>query len=314
MKQLYGKKGGIVALVLATSLLFSCDVIGADSFIEIEQKEEQYKKVEEELGDLKEIRVKNLDSKRVEEMKDVIYKNYFRRHEDTEHQKENLIDGVHSIVYKTEDMYQLMDWSDNYVHYIGNLFGEDYIYEATEEQVIQEEMETLFNRLGLPYNDKKNGYVIDKKVVQGNNSVEVHVKRYIEGKEVTLACEVEEKEPTIEQVTIVFGNNQIISIDLTGLSEVVEIKDYKEEVFVDSPEKAYKLLTNFVSTAFGTEKRCVDTVRISYVPEKTDTEIVVLQPKVEFYEKDRIGNIYQVDIATKEVRSAFWACLMTMEE
>ena len=50
------------------------------------------------------------------------------------------------------------------------------------------------------------------------------------------------------------------------------------------------------------------------MPEKTDTEIAVLRPKVEFYEKDGIGNIYQVDVATKEVRSAFWACLMTMEE
>ena len=306
------EKKNIIFILVLSLFLTACS---ADSFIEIENKEEQYKEVEKQLNDLKDIKVKLIDSKRIEEMKDIVFKYYFRRPEDTEHQKTEVFDGVHSIDYESEDISQLLEWNRKSVYYIGNLFGEDYIYKTTDEQVIQKETELLFERLGLPYNDKKNGYVIDKKLVQGDNSVDVHIKKCIEGKDVSLATSTEDQIPEVELLRVTFGNNQIISIYFTGMTETVEVKDYKDDVQVDSPEKAYKLLSDFMATSYGTEKIAMDTFRVSYVESEAENGIISLCPMVEFYDKEQeyIGNIQQINLFTKEVRTAMWASPLIIE-
>ena len=109
------EKKNIIFILVLSLFLTACS---ADSFIEIENKEEQYKEVEKQLNDLKDIKVKYIDSKRIEEMKDVVFKYYFRRPEDTEHQKTEVFDGVHSIDYESEDISQLLEWNRKSVYYI----------------------------------------------------------------------------------------------------------------------------------------------------------------------------------------------------
>ena len=307
------EKKNIIFILVLSLFLTACS---ADSFIEIENKEAQYKEVEKHLNDLKDIKVKYIDSKRIEEIKDIIYKYYFRSSEDTEHQKTEVFDGVHSIDYESEDISQLLEWNDNSVYYIGMLFGEDYIYKTTDEQVIQKEIELLFKRLGLAINDKQNGYVIDKIIIQADNTAEVHIKRCIEGKEITIATRGERQIKEIEKLIVTFGNNQIIGIDFSGMTETVEVKDYKDDVLVNSPEKAYKLLSNFMAAAYGIEKNTMDKVCVSYVEDIPDNEIIPLRPVVEFYEKEQqyMGNVIQVNVLTKEVRSAKWTSLTVIEK
>ena len=79
-KLIHGKK--IILILVLSLFLTACS---ADSFIEIENKEAQYKEVEKQLNDLKDIKVKYIDSKRIEEMKDVVYQYYFRRRDDKKH-------------------------------------------------------------------------------------------------------------------------------------------------------------------------------------------------------------------------------------
>ena len=85
---------------------------------------------------------------------------------------------------------------------------------------------------------------------------------------------------------------------------------------MNSPEKAYKLLSDFMATSYGTEKNLMDTVRVSYVEDESQDGIIPLRPMVEFYEKEReyIGNVIQVNVATKEVRSAYWESLLIIED
>ena len=305
------EKNHIIIILVLSLFLTACST---DSFIEIENKEAQYKEVEKQLNDLKDIKVKYIDSKRIEEMKDVVYQYYFRRRDDKKHQQEEYMNELHSIVYESKDIYQIMEWSNIGVHYAGEFFGEDYMYETTDEQVIKKEIELLFKRLGLPYNNKRNGYVIDKKIVHGNNSIEMHMKKYIEGKEVSLSS-IGGNVPEVELLTVTFGNNQIIDIDLTGLTETVEVKKHKDDVLVNSPEKAYKLLNDFMATSYGMNKYVIDTVRVSYVEDEPQDGIIPLRPMVEFYEKEKeyMGNVEQVNPSTKEVRTANWASPLIIE-
>ena len=197
----------ITFLVIMTFFLTACS---ADSLVEIENRDAQFQEVNKQLKDLKQIKVKGMDVSKVEKMKDIIYQNYFRRREDTKHQEKEGTNAEGTIVYKSDDMYQLFDWSNTSVEYAGEFFGEDYRYKGTDDAVIEKETKLLLKRLGLRYNDKNNGYAIGKKMIHGNNSVEVHLKKYVEGKEISLAASNLEDVSVLDEMDIIFGDNQVI--------------------------------------------------------------------------------------------------------
>ena len=290
----------IAFLVIMTFFLTACS---ADSLVEIENKDVQFQEVNKQLKDLKEIKVKGLDVSKVEKMKDIIYQNYFRRREDTKHQEEEYTNEIHNLIYKTDDMHQLLTWDDVSVEYAGEFFGEDYKYKGTDDSVIVKETKLLLKRLGLPYNDKNNGYAIGKKMIQGDNSVEVHLKKYVEGKEISLAAGDQEDVTRLDEVDIIFGDDQVIGIRIYRLTETV----------VNNADKAYKLMTSFVNEAYGLEKRSMDTVWVSYAIKEEDNGTFTMRPVVDFYDKSFIGRIIQVDVCTKGVESAIWASPTSVE-
>ena len=122
----------ITFLVIMTFFLTACS---ADSLVEIENRDAQFQKVNKQLKDLKQIKVKGMDVSKVEKMKDIIYQNYFRRREDTKHQEKEGTNAEGTIVYKSDDMYQLFDWSNTSVEYAGEFFGEDYRYKGTDDAI-----------------------------------------------------------------------------------------------------------------------------------------------------------------------------------
>ena len=246
-------------------------------------------------------------------MKDIIYQNYFRRREDTKHQEKEGTNAEGTIVYKSDDMYQLFDWSNTSVEYAGEFFGEDYRYKGTDDAVIEKETKLLLKRLGLRYNDKNNGYAIGKKMIHGNNSVEVHLKKYVEGKEISLAASNLEDVSVLDEMDIIFGDNQVIGIRIYRLTETVEVKKLKEDVLVNNADKAYKLMSSFVNEAYGLEKRSMDTVWVSYAIKEEDNGTFTMRPVVDFYDTSFIGRIIQVDVCTKGVESAIWASPTSVE-
>ena len=300
----------ITFLVIMTFILTACS---ADSLVEIENRDTQFQEVNKQLKDLKQIKVKDIDVSKVEKMKDIIYQNYFRRREDTKHQEEEYTNEIHNLIYKTDDMHQLLTWDDVSVEYAGEFFGEDYKYKGTDDAVIEKETKLLLKRLGLRYNDKNNGYAIGKKMIHGDNSVEVHLKKYVEGKEISLAAGDQEDVTRLDEVDIIFGDDQVIGIRIYRLTETVEVKNLKEDALVNNADKAYKLMTSFVNEAYGLEKRPMDTVWVSYAIKEEDNGTFTMRPVVDFYDKSFIGRIIQVDVCTKGVESAIWASPTSVE-
>ena len=300
----------IAFLVIMTFFLTACS---ADSLVEIENKDAQFQEVNKQLKDLKQIKVKNMDVSKVEKMKNIVYQNYFRRREDTKHQEEEYTNEIHNLIYKADDMHQLLTWDDVSVEYAGEFFGEDYKYKGTDDAVIEKETKLLLKRLGLNYNDKNNGYVIGKKMIQGDNSVEVHLKKYVEGKEISLAAGDQEDVTRLDEVDIIFGDDQVIGIRIYRLTETVEVKNFKEDALVNNADKAYKLMTSFVNEAYGLEKRPMDTVWVSYAIKEEDNGTFTMRPVVDFYDKSFIGRIIQVDVCTKGVESTLWASPTSVE-
>ena len=301
----------ITFLVIMTFFLTACS---ADSLVEIENKDAQFQEVNKQLKDLKQIKVKDIDVSKVEKIKDIIYQNYFRRREDTKHQEEEYTNEIHNLIYKADDMHQLLTWDDVSVEYAGEFFGEDYRYKGTDDAVIEKETKLLLKRLGLRYNDKNNGYAIGKKMIHGNNSVEVHLKKYVEGKEISLATSNLEDVSVLDEMDIIFGDNQVIGIRIYRLTETVEVKNLKEDALVNNADKAYKLMTSFVNEAYGLEKRSMDTVWVSYAIKEEDNGTFTMRPVVDFYDKSFIGRIIQVDVCTKGVESAIWASPTSLEQ
>lgn len=300
----------IAFLVIMTFFLTACS---ADSLVEIENKDAQFQEVNKQLKDLKQIKVKGMDVSKVEKMKNIVYQNYFRRREDTKHQEKEGTNAEGTIVYKSDDMYQLFGWSNTSVEYAGEFFGEDYRYKGTDDAVIEKETKLLLKRLGLRYNDKNNGYAIGKKMIHGDNSVEVHLKKYVEGKEISLAASNLEDVSVLDEMDIIFGDNQVIGIRIYRLTETVEVKKLKEDVLVNNADKAYKLMSSFVNEAYGLEKRSMDTVWVSYAIKEEDNGTFTMRPVVDFYDKSFIGRIIQVDVCTKGVESAIWASPTSVE-
>ena len=288
----------ITFLVIMTFFLTACS---ADSLVEIENKDAQFQEVNKQLKDLKQIKVKGMDVSKVEKMKDIVYKNYFRRRKDTKHQEKEGTNAEGTIVYKSDDMYQLFGWSNTSVEYAGEFFGEEYNYKGTDDAVIEKETKLLLKRLGLRYNDKNNGYAIGKKMIHRDNSVEVHLKKYVEGKEISLAASNQEDVLALDEIDITFGDDQVIAIDVYRLTETVEVKKLKEDALVNNADKAYKLMTSFVNEAYGLEKKSMDTVWVSYAVKEEDNGTFTMRPVVEFYDKGFIGRIIQVDVCTKGV-------------
>ena len=301
----------ITFLVIMTFFLTACS---ADSLVEIENKDAQFQEVNKQLKDLKQIKVKDIDVSKVEKMKDIIYQNYFRRREDTKHQEEEYTNEIHNLIYKADDMHQLLTWDDVSVEYAGEFFGEDYKYKGTDDAVIEKETKLLLKRLGLNYNDKNNGYAIGKKMIHGDNSVEVHLKKYVEGKEISLAASNQEDVSVLDEMDIIFGDDQVIGIRIYRLTETVEVKNLKEDALVNNADKAYKLMTSFVNEAYGLEKRTMDTVWVSYAIKEEDNGTFIMRPVVDFYDKGFIGRIIQVDVCTKGVESALWGSPMNVEQ
>ena len=300
----------ITFLVIMTFFLTACS---ADSLVEIENKDAQFQEVNKQLKDLKQIKVKDMDVSKVEKMKNIVYQNYFRRREDTKHQEKEGTNAEGTIVYKSDDMYQLLEWGVNGFYFRGDFFGEGYKYKGTDDAVIEKETKLLLKRLGLRYNDKNNGYAIGKKMIHGDNSVEVHLKKYIEGKEISLAASNLEDVSVLDEMDIIFGDNQVIGIRIYRLTETVEVKNLKEDALVNNADKAYKLMTSFVNEAYGLEKRTMDTVWVSYTMKEEDNGIFTMRPVVDFYDKGFIGRIIQVDVCTKGVESAIWASPTSVE-
>ena len=300
----------MTVLIIMTFFLTACS---ADSLVEIENKDAQFQEVNKQLKDLKEIKVKGMNVSKVEKMKDIIYQNYFRRKEEIKNQENEYTNQTHNLVYKADDMYQLLTWDDVSVEYAGDFFGEDYRYKGTDDAVIEKETKLLLKRLDLTYNDKNNGYAIGKKMIQGDNSVEVHLKKYVEGKEISLAAGDQEDVTRLDEMDIIFGNDQVIGIRVYRLTETVEVKKLKEDALVNNADKAYKLMTSFVNEAYGLEKRPMDTVWVSYAIKEEDNGTFTMRPVVEFYDKGFIGRIIQVDVCTKGVESALWASPTSME-
>ena len=300
----------ITFLVIMTFFLTACS---ADSLVEIENKDAQFQEVNKQLKDLKQIKVKGMDDNQMEKMRQIVYQHYFRRREDTKHQEKEGTNAEGTIVYKSDDMYQLFGWSNTSVEYAGEFFGEDYKYKGTDDAVIEKETELLLKRLGLNYNDKNNGYAIGKKMIHGDNSVEVHLKKYVEGKEISLAAGDQEDVTRLDEVDIIFGDNQVIGIRIYRLTETVEVKKLKEDALVNNADKAYKLMTSFVNEAYGLEKRTMDTVWVSYAIKEEDNGTFIMRPVVDFYDKGFIGRIIQVDVCTKGVESALWASPTSVE-
>ena len=168
-------------------------------------------------------------------------------------------------------------------------------------------------RLGLNYNDKNNGYAIGKKMIHGDNSVEVHLKKYVEGKEISLAASNQEDVSVLDEMDIIFGDDQVIGIRIYRLTETVEVKKLKEDALVNNADKAYKLMTSFVNEAYGLEKRSMDTVWVSYAIKEEDNGTFTMRPVVDFYDKSFIGRIIQVDVCTKGVESTLWASPTSVE-
>ena len=301
----------ITFLVIMTFFLTACS---ADSLVEIENKDAQFQEVNKQLKDLKQIKVKGMDVSKVEKMKDIVYKNYFRRRKDTKHQEKEGTNAEGTIVYKSDDMYQLFGWSNTSVEYAGEFFGEEYNYKGTDDAVIEKETKLLLKRLGLRYNDKNNGYAIGKKMIHRDNSVEVHLKKYVEGKEISLAASNQEDVLALDEIDITFGDDQVIAIDVYRLTETVEVKKLKEDALVNNADKAYKLMTSFVNEAYGLEKRPMDTVWVSYAIKEEDNGTFTMRPVVDFYDKSFIGRIIQVDVCTKGVESALWASPTSLEQ
>ena len=300
----------IAFLVIMTFFLTACS---ADSLVEIENRDAQFQEVNKQLKDLKQIKVKGLDDDQMEKMRQIVYQNYFRRREDIKHQEKKGTNAEGTIVYKSDDMYQLFDWSNTSVEYAGEFFGEDYRYKGTDDAVIEKETKLLLKRLGLRYNDKNNGYAIGKKMIHGNNSVEVHLKKYVEGKEISLAASNLEDVSVLDEMDIIFGDNQVIGIRIYRLTETVEVKKLKEDVLVNNADKAYKLMSSFVNEAYGLEKRSMDTVWVSYAIKEEDNGTFTMRPVVDFYDTSFIGRIIQVDVCTKGVESAIWASPTSVE-
>ena len=300
----------ITFLVIMTFFLTACS---ADSLVEIENKDAQVQEVNKQLKDLKQIKVKGLDDDQMEKMRQIVYQNYFRRREDIKHQEKKGTNAEGTIVYKSDDMYQLLEWGVNGFYFHGNFFGEDYKYKGTDDAVIEKETKLLLKRLGLRYNDKNNGYAIGKKMIHGDNSVEVHLKKYVEGKEISLAASNLEDVSVLDEMDIIFGDNQVIGIRIYRLTETVEVKKLKEDVLVNNADKAYKLMSSFVNEAYGLEKRTMDTVWVSYTMKEEDNGTFTMRPVVDFYDKSFIGRIIQVDVCTKGVESAIWASPTSVE-
>ena len=301
----------ITFLVIMTFFLTACS---ADSLVEIENKDVQFQEVNKQLKDLKQIKVKGLDDDQMEKMRQIVYQNYFRRREDIKHQEKKGNSAEGTIVYKSDDMYQLFGWSNTSVEYAGEFFGEEYNYKGTDDAVIEKETKLLLKRLGLRYNDKNNGYAIGKKMIHRDNSVEVHLKKYVEGKEISLAASNQEDVLALDEIDITFGDDQVIAIDVYRLTETVEVKKLKEDALVNNADKAYKLMTSFVNEAYGLEKKSMDTVWVSYAVKEEDNGTFTMRPVVEFYDKGFIGRIIQVDVCTKGVESALWASPTSLEQ
>ena len=304
-------KKSITFLVIMTFFLTACS---ADSLVEIENRDAQFQEVNKQLKDLKQIKVKGLDDDQMEKMRQIVYQNYFRRREDIKHQEKEGTNAEGTIVYKSDDMYQLFDWSNTSVEYAGEFFGEEYNYKGTDDAVIEKETKLLLKRLGLRYNDKNNGYAIGKKMIHRDNSVEVHLKKYVEGKEISLAASNQEDVLALDEIDITFGDDQVIAIDVYRLTETVEVKKLKEDALVNNADKAYKLMTSFVNEAYGLEKKSMDTVWVSYAVKEEDNGTFTMRPVVEFYDKGFIGRIIQVDVCTKGVESALWASPTSLEQ
>ena len=295
----------------------------ANSLLETKNQAEQFEKMQEELNDLKSIKVKLLPKRKMKEFSRKIYENYFRN-KSADDQWATDDDGVNSIRYDKGEILENIDYGDDFVSYLGYLFGEDVIYDATEEEVIQKETEKLFKLLNLPYGNTENGYAIDKVVVNEDKSVQVHLKKYIEGKETTLAEDsLTEGLYPVENIELTFGNNQIIEIDMRKLTEVVDVQSYSEEVRVDTPQKARKLVDGYISdlgeysvSADGKVHEIpdsvIETARISYVTEKEKDGTITLRPMAEFYED--IEHVYQVDLTTEKAEQVVWCSIPVLPE
>ena len=99
----------IAFLVIMTFFLTACS---ADSLVEIENRDAQFQEVNKQLKDLKQIKVKGLDDDQMEKMRQIVYQNYFRRKEEKKYQENEYTNETHNLIYKADDMHQLLTWDE----------------------------------------------------------------------------------------------------------------------------------------------------------------------------------------------------------
>lgn len=286
----------IVVVVCVAMLTTACSK--SDTYLDMCDEEN----INYDIGDLKVIKTKYKSFEECEKIAKLIYENYFQYKEGVEREE---YDGIVDICNHDKQHYALMQYGRGFVYYISEPFGEDYIYESTEEKVIEEETEKLLELVGLEYLGE-NGYHIEKIKEWKDNHVEVYLKKCIKGYELSITGGTREQEVTgVECVRLKFGNNQLIGIDLSFLSDLVEITDYEEDVVVDTWEKAEKLVENYIISC-NFQYKNIEKVQITYVDYKEDEDICTLIPMAEFamgQEKEDEGyqNVYQVNLSTKEI-------------
>ncbi len=305
-----GKMMKKIRLFAMLSLVFILTTgCGTSDLVVTDGVEDQVKKMDEDLENLKEIKVKYVEAKRIEEMKDTVFKNYFIDPDDKKHQVESVLDGMHSITYETEENTQVLEWDcDRKFLDFYNVYPEDkHIFKETDEKVIQSEMEKLFGCLGLPLNDQENGYVIDKKFVQVDNSVDVHVKRYIKGNGVSIVESSDDSLPRIEEIRVTFGDGQVIGIFLYGLVDEVEVTDMKDDVLVNTSDKVFKVFSNYMEKYDGAQEIPIESCCVSYRAYEGGDEVISLKPVVDIFLKSKdYGYVGQVNPMTKEAEKSQW--------
>ncbi len=233
-----------------------------------------------------------------------MYENYFRNKDSETSKWEQLDNGLSRKEHDDEKNYEFVEYSPWSVSYSGT-YGwgekESYTFEKTDETVIEEETKNLFELVGLPY-DKESGYAIERTTVHEDNSVEVDLCRYIEGRKVSLTGGIDDIELNkVEIVTLEFGSNRLLSVMFLGLTDVIKVEAYEDDIFLDEPEKAFRIAADYLSRISLDKNKVFETAQIAYVATEVDENgVYTLIPKAEFIDKED-KNTYQVDLFTKQV-------------
>ena len=312
------KKQSVIIAALLSLILTACDVSRIGSLIEVKNQAEQFDKMIEELSDLKEIKVKNIPLERYKKTRDIIYDKYFVHNKEDdkkyiiEESSESNSGMCYELRYEKDKEYEMLVYRDNYIQWTGDNMSSDYkIEEIPDEKIMEKEVEKLFQLFDLPLGNSENGYMIDTLSIDDDNTGTVVLKRYMEGKELSTMPSLFPDIEEVENIMISFAGNKIVGIDITGLAEEVTVVPYKNDVLVNDPQKAHKIIddyirsttSSYIATEQGMVKKeeeelVIERARITYVVQSQEDGVSILYPMAEFETQERT---YHIDLTTKEV-------------